>query len=149
MALEVAPLVTFVSGTVGAVGAVGAASLGLRAVLQTFKILREEMGMGVKEASIEAKHIVALQNDMAARNAMTPEQRQADKQRQLELMNTPEFREMGKQLEADQLDQITDNPEWRDEMREREASDYAAFGRNGHPITHKSPMRSNKRFSIT
>lgn len=79
MALEVAPLVTFVSGTVGAVGVVGAASLGLRAVLQTFKILRDQMGMGVKESMIEAKRVVALQKHMAAREAMTSDQRQAEK----------------------------------------------------------------------
>lgn len=78
MVVEVAQVVTFVSGAAGAVGAVGAASLGIKALLTTFKALRAS-GLSVRESMDGARRIVETQQYMEQRESMTPEQRQAEK----------------------------------------------------------------------
>lgn len=100
MVVEVAQLVTFVSGAAGSVGLVATSVLGVKVVLQTLKHLRAA-GLSPVEIHQEIRRMAEIHHHMQQRESMTPEQRQAEKEQESVAMNTPEFRQMSKDIEWD------------------------------------------------
>lgn len=78
MVVEVAQLVTFVSGAAGSVGLVATSVLGVKVVLQTLKHLRAA-GLSPVEIHQEIRRMAEVHHHMQQRENMTPEDRQAEK----------------------------------------------------------------------
>lgn len=78
MVVEVAQLVTFISGAAGSVGLVASSVLGVKVVLQTIKHLRAS-GLSYQEARHEINRMVQVHHHMQQRENMTSEDRQSEK----------------------------------------------------------------------
>ena len=105
--IDIAPVASMVVGVGSSVGAVGAATLGIKSLIQLSRKLREEMGMGVGQSMRESRriHLINYENDR--RNALSPEQRQAEDDAKLAAADTPENRQSMKDFESQMFAPMT------------------------------------------